>query len=210
MQRATFQVLKHLLNFKFQETWQFRCFQELGCPFSPLVWMTLRWNLLQPRLSQWPIRAEAMISRWPRQEQWRFYRFYPHQLFFDHENEGLRTLRWFQYTEMVVIFRNQQVVILSESTNWKLPKKTCSLQHPAKWFWETVKTSNNLWWQRCQFIQIVQVTGFGDALDVLQDDGGHFRQGLGDHHITLRQDEDLSSILQLSKDSKLRIWHTKL
>lgn len=44
-------------------------------------------------------------------------------------------------------------------------------------------------------IQIVQVTGFGDALDVLQDDGGHFRQTLGDHHITLRQDEDLSSIL---------------
>ena len=44
-------------------------------------------------------------------------------------------------------------------------------------------------------IQIVQVTGFGDALDVLQDDGGHFRQGLGDHHITLRQDEDLSNIL---------------
>ena len=39
-----------------------------------------------------------------------------------------------------------------------------------------------------------RVTGPGDALDVLQDEGGHFRQALGDRHVALRQDENLSGL----------------
>ena len=90
-------------------------------------------------------------------------------------------------------------------------KKTCSLQHPAKWFWE-VKASNNLWWQRCQF-KSSKSLDLGMLLMSSKTMVATFAKLLGitiSHFVKMKTCPAFSCILQLSKDSKLRIWHTKL
>ena len=55
-------------------------------------------------------------------------------------------------------------------------------------------------------IKNVQVAGFGNALDIFQNDGGHFGQGLLGHQITLRQDEHLAPELIGEVDDFERQW----